>query len=57
MYGFKILFAVVTVFISVIVTNNISTFSCSWVKTLNNKILISKKIGKKVGQKIGEKNW
>ena len=54
MCGFKILFAAVIVFISVIITNKISTFSCSWVKTLNNKILIGKKNWKK---KVGKKNW
>ena len=48
--GFKILFAVVTVSISVIVKNKSSTFSYSWVKTLNNKMLIGKKkLVKKVG--------
>ncbi len=44
MCGFKILFAVVTVSMSVIIKNKSSTFSCSLVKTLNNKILIGKKI-------------
>ena len=48
---FKILFAVVTVSISVIWKNKSNTFSCSWVKTFNNTILIGKKIGKKFGKK------
>ncbi len=46
---FKILFAVATVSISIIWKNKSSTFSCSWVKTFNNTILI--------GKKIGQKNW
>ncbi len=55
---FNILFAVVTVSISVILKNKSRTFSCSWVKTLKNKILkLVKKIGKKFGKKkVGKKN-
>ena len=44
----------VPVSINVIIKNKSSIFSCSWAKTLNNKILICKK---KLVKNVGQKSW